>query len=281
MQPYLVTGGQGFIGSKIIKKINGTSYDVKSHLDILDTQTLLPFVENCSGVFHLAALISVPESIEKPEEYYQTNVVGTRSVISAVEQHQKKIIFSSSAAVYGEASSPVTEEDTLNPKSPYAENKRDAEELLQNAKTPAIALRYFNIYGPGQSAAYAGVITHFILNALQGKDLHVYGDGNQVRDFVFVDDIVEANILAMQYNNDTFEVFNIGSGVETTINTLAETIIRLTESSSKIIHEDARQGDIVYSQADTSKAKERLGFVARIGLEEGLKETISWYKQQL
>lgn len=151
--------------------------------------------------------------------------------------------------------------------------------LFEASDVPAIALRYFNIYKPKQSAECAGVITRFILNGLQGKDLLIYGDCSQVRDFIYIDDVVRANVLAMEYPNTTFEIFNIGSGVETTIQNLAETIIELTGSTSKIVHLPARSGDIVYSGADVVKAKEKLAFKAETNLIIGLKETIFWYKE--
>ncbi|MES2985732.1 MAG: NAD-dependent epimerase/dehydratase family protein [Patescibacteria group bacterium] len=278
---YIVTGGEGFIGSKIKLEVDGISYDIKSQQDILDQELLEVSSAETFGIFHCAALISVPESMEKPDMYYKTNVDGTKSVIKAAEHNNLKIVFSSSAAVYGEASTKVSEDNILNPKSPYAENKRDGEKLLEESNIPTIALRYFNIYGPNQSPEYAGVITHFITNALQGKDLIIYGDGKQVRDFVYVDDVVEANILAMEYKNSEFEIFNIGSGIETTIQQLAETIIQLTESTSQITFKDARDGDIVYSGADVTKAKQILGFEAKTSLLEGLKQTITWYRQTL
>lgn len=279
MNQFIITGGEGFIGSRIRESVLGISYDIKSGQDILNEELLDKSTQTTSGIFHCAALISVPESFEQKNIYYRTNVEGTKSVINAAGKNAAKIVFSSSAAVYGEANKKVTEDDKLNPMSPYAENKRDGETLLKDSITPAIALRYFNIYGPKQSAEYAGVITHFILNALHEKDLLIYGDGSQVRDFVYIEDVVRANVLAMEYQNSEFEIFNIASGVETTIQNLAETIIELTGSSSKIVHLPARIGDIVYSGADVTKAKEKLGFKAETSLINGLKETISWYKE--
>lgn len=281
---YLITGGEGFIGSKIVKEIDGIAYDLKSGFDILEEDRITDALKGKAGVFHCAAKISVPESFEKPEEYYSTNVDGTRMVIRAAEAAKAKIIFSSSAAVYGEANEVVIEDTILNPKSPYAHNKLVGENLLKASSTlsdgPAhIALRYFNVYGPGQSAQYAGVITFFIKAAFANEDIKIHGDGNQVRDFVFVDDVVRANALAMLHKNKEFEVFNIGSGKETKIKDLAEMIIRLTASTSKIVHAKERQGDIMYSQADISKAEKMLSWKALTTLEEGLVKTIEYYKR--
>ncbi|HEY4511694.1 MAG TPA: NAD-dependent epimerase/dehydratase family protein [Candidatus Paceibacterota bacterium] len=275
---YLITGGDGFIGSKIATNVNGKSFDLKSGSDIFDTEKLKRACEGVDGIFHCAAKISVPESMEKPKEYFHINVDGTKAVIDAAKMNNCKIVFSSSAAVYGDTESIVDETSPLNPKSPYAENKRDGERLLKESCVPSICLRYFNVYGPGQSAAYAGVITPFINKALRNEDLIIYGDGNQIRDFIFVDDVVEANIAATRYNKTPFEIFNIASGVETSINTLAKTIITLTNSSSTIRYESPRAGDILYSCADVSNARTLLDWKAKIHLEVGLERTIAWYR---
>lgn len=278
MSKYLITGGEGFIGSRIVQKTSGVSYDIKSGFDILNIETLEKAAIGIDGIFHCAAKISVPESISKPNEYYKINVEGTRSVTKIAEDTKSKIVFSSSAAVYGDTTSAVNEKSLVNPKSPYAQNKIDGENILKNSPVPHIALRYFNIYGPGQSPQYAGVITSFITNAINGTDLVIFGDGNQVRDFIFVDDIARANVKAMEYDNTFFEVFNIGSGIETSINKLAETILQLTNSNSKIVYKPYRPGDIIYSLADVSKAERVLKWKAEVSLEDGLKETIRFYQ---
>ena len=275
---YIVTGGEGFIGSKIVVKTGANSFDLKSGQNVLDTGQFRKACTEAGAIFHLAAKISVPESIQKPDEYYQNNVQGTQSVADVADELGLKIVFSSSAAVYGDTSTSVSEDSVLKPKSPYAQNKIDGEEILKKLKTPSVALRYFNVYGPGQSDAYAGVITTFIKRALQNLDISIYGDGGQVRDFIFVDDVAEANIAAMNYPGKTFEIFNIGSGVETTIKELAEKIVALTKSSSKIQYMPAREGDIVYSLADVSKAKKVLGWEAKTPLEQGLKQVIEYYR---
>jgi UDP-glucose 4-epimerase len=229
------------------------------------------------GIFHCAAKISVPESFEKPDEYYLNNVEGTESVISVAQEGGKKVVFSSSAAVYGEADHLVQENDALRPQSPYAENKGEGEQMLLESGLPVCILRYFNVYGPGQSPAYAGVITAFIRSALNGDDLVIYGSGEQVRDFVYVDDVARANIVAME-SVASGKVFNIGSGTRTSIRELAEKVIQLTDSPSIIRHAEPRQGDIVYSQADISKAEKMLGWKAETSLSEGLKKTIEFYR---
>jgi UDP-glucose 4-epimerase len=277
METLLVTGGEGFIGGKIVELSGAKSYDLKSDEDILDSERLSIACRDVTGIFHCAAKISVPESFQKPEEYYLTNVGGTRAVIQAAESRGSKVVFSSSAAVYGESDQLVQETDTPEPLSPYAENKRDGESLLNKATCPSVILRYFNVYGPGQSAEYAGVITAFIRAALEGNDLTVYGDGTQVRDFVYVEDVARANIAALE-SSIQGEVFNIATGRKTSISELAEEITRLTSSSSKILYAPAREGDIVYSQADVSKAQELLGWKAEVDLTEGLRRTIASFK---
>ncbi|MES2225200.1 MAG: NAD-dependent epimerase/dehydratase family protein [Patescibacteria group bacterium] len=278
MKNWLVTGGEGFIGGRIARATGATLYDLKSAKDILDTQELLQACGDVDGIFHCAAKISVPESFREPEEYHLHNVQGTASVTRAAKARNAKVVFSSSAAVYGESDTPVRETDALHPMSPYAQNKKDGEALLKESGIPYAVLRYFNVYGPGQSAAYAGVITMFIHSALRNEDLVIYGDGTQVRDFVYVDDVVAANIRAMESEGISGETFNIGSGTMTSIGQLAEEIIRLTGSGSRITYKSAREGDIVYSQADVSMATNILNWKASVSLTEGLERTIESYR---
>lgn len=290
MSTYLVTGGEGFIGGRIASKTNAKTYDLKSGKNILNKEVLSgELSDDIKGIFHCAALISVPESFEKTREYYENNVMGTKCVAEVAEKVGTKIVFSSSSAVYGELNAIASEESHTNPKSPYAENKMEGEEILKKFsntntntnKRSHIALRYFNVYGPGQSDAYAGVITIFIKKALKNEDINIYGDGEQVRDFIFVDDVAEANILAMKYDNKSFEVFNIGSGTPIKIKELAELIIKLTNSSSKIVYLPEREGDIGFSQADISKAKLTLGWSPEVSLEDGLRTTIEYIKKNI
>ncbi len=261
---YLVTGGDGFIGSHIAKATNAEIFDINRGQDILNKNQLLQATQNVDGIFHCAAKIIVSESFEKSEEYHEINVAGTRNVLLT----EKKIVFSSSAAVYGTYDQKVDENFDLKPESPYGQNKVDAEKILSTG--PHIALRYFNVY-PSKH----GVISKFILLAKENKDIELNGTGEQVRDFIFIDDVVKANIQAMQYENTSFEVFNIASGVGITIKELAEMIIFITNSKSKIIFLPKQHGDIFYSVADISKAKEKLDWEPKITLEQGLKKIIN------
>ena len=267
---YLVTGGEGFIGSKIVERLNCNSYDKKSGQDILNQEKLVKSLKDINTVFHTAAKISVPESQKKPEEYYDVNVKGTKNIVNLSES---KIIFSSSAAVYGEYDRKVVEEDKLNPESNYAQNKVDGEELISAKKE--ISLRYFNVYGPGQGAA--GDIAIFIKKALNNEDLVITGNGDQERDFIYVDDVVDANIAAVSYSGSE-KVFNIGSGQSIKLRDLAKLIIKLCNSESKIILEKPRHGDLFYSCADITKAKNELNWMPKTDLETGLKKTIEFYK---
>jgi len=268
----LVTGGEGFIGKKITEKLKCDSYDLKSGNDILDKTKLVTALNGVDVIFHTAAKISVPESQEKPDEYYKVNVKGTKNL---VELSKGKIILSSSAAVYGEYDRKVSEEDNLNPESNYAQNKIDGEKIVSGAN--GISLRYFNVYGPGQSKEYAGVISLFIQRALKNEDIIIYGDGNQERDFVYVDDVVDANIAAMNYLGKE-KIFNIASGKSVKIKDLARKIIELCDSTSKISYQKTRNGDIIYSCADVSKAESELNWKSKIDLETGLKKTIEFFK---
>jgi UDP-glucose 4-epimerase len=275
MNKYIITGGQGFIGQNVAKLSGGKSFDLKSGFDILNKKQLLNEVDFGMGIFHLAAKISVPESFKNEEEYKKINVSGLENVIEVAKEKSCKVVFSSSAAVYGNYDRKVNEDDKLNPLSPYAKNKLDGEGLLEKSGLEAVCLRYFNVYGPNQSKEYAGVITNFIDRAKKNEDIVIYGDGNQVRDFVHVQDVARANLLAMNYDKSSFEIFNIASGEEITINELARMIVDLTNSKSKIVYKENRQGDIYYSGANIDKAKKLLNFFPKVNLRQGLLSIIN------
>lgn len=278
MSTHIVTGGQGFIGSKIVAATGGRPYDLKSDLDVRDRTRLAEYMQGVSGIFHCAAKISVSESFAMEQEYYSTNVEGTRIVANVAKEHNTKIVFSSSASVYGAAGEIVTEESPTHPISPYAQNKLDGEKILKEEGIRATVLRYFNVYGPGQSDEYAGVIGIFIKRALANEDILIHGDGKQTRDFIFVDDVVEANILAMKYDGQDFNIFNIASGDSVTVLEIAEKIIEMTNSESEILFGPAREGDITDSRVDIAKARAELGWMPKVSLDEGLKKTVEFYK---
>jgi UDP-glucose 4-epimerase len=305
---YLITGGAGFIGLHIAESLlkrghnvvivdnfsSGTYaklYHIKDNErlsivngSILDSVLLMNTFEGIDGVFHQAAKTSVSESIIFPEQTNTVNVTGTLNVlIAAQECGVKNVVVASSAAVYGDDPHLPKKESMLPcPKSPYAVSKIANEyycsvfSQIRDIRT--ICLRYFNVFGPRQdpNSEYAAVIPKFIKRILLDQPPIIYGDGNQTRDFIYIQDVVDANILAM--NSDECGVFNIAGGNSISLNTLASTISKITKYHSPPIYEDSRTGDIIHSYADISKAKEKLLFAPKYSLEAGLHETIEWYR---
>jgi len=284
----LITGGMGFIGSNLANELaknnNVKIYDIKNGGDIKNFKLLKKELRDIDYVFHFASLISVEESMKKPLDYIENNIIGSLNVLkSSLSCEVKRVIFSSSAAVYGDSTkTPIKEATMLNPKSIYAFTKIAVENLMkifnENCGLSTISLRFFNVYGPEQkiNTSYASVIPMFINRALKNKDLIIYGNGKQTRDFIFIKDIINANILAAKSNY--YNTLNIGSGTKTTINNIANLIINLTNSKSKIKYEKSRSGDILHSIANIDKAKKSLNFKPKYNLEKGLKETIEWFK---
>jgi UDP-glucose 4-epimerase len=304
-QRVIVTGGAGFIGSNLARKMalengvvilddlsTGRMENIKELLkkenvwfirgSITNLNLLQKSFENIDYVFHQAALASVPGSIEDPVANNNVNINGTLNVLTAARDNQvKKVVFASSCAVYGDPEiMPISEAVQLNPKSPYAVSKL-ASEYYCNVFSevydlPTVSLRYFNVYGPQQDpeSEYSAAIPKFISRVMNGRPPVIYGDGLQTRDFVFVKDVVRANILAAESKDEG--VFNIGSGVSINVAGLAEAIIDLFGKDMKPLHEAPREGDIRNSFADISKAR-AIGYKARYSLEEGLRETVEWF----
>ena len=301
-QRVLVTGGAGFIGSHLAGELakeneviiiddlsTGRLENIKELMEkdnvkfIKGSITNYDLIQESSRdvdyVFHLAAIASVPESIKNPIESNNVNINGTLNVLIAARDNMiKKVIYTSSCAVYGDtAVMPVCETSHLNPKSPYAVTKLAGEYYCSVFREvfdlPTISLRYFNVYGPGQNpnSEYAAVVPKFISNVLKDRPPVIFGDGLQTRDFVFVKDVVRANILASE--SEVSGAFNIGSGVGTSIVELAEMIISLLGKDIEVLYKEPREGEIRHSLADVSKAS---GFGYRPGhsLKEGLRETI-------
>jgi UDP-glucose 4-epimerase len=284
----LITGGEGFIGSNLArflaKNNNIKIFDIKTGKDIRNLDLLKKELKDVDYVFHFAGLISVEESIRKPLEYIESNVVGSYNVLkAALDAGIKKVIFASSAAVYGDCpENPKKENIHLTPKIPYSILKLTTERIMEafrNDRLDTVSLRFFNVYGPGQklNSSYSAVIPTFINNALKNENLVIFGDGKQTRDFIYIKDVINACILAAEKGSGEF---NIGSGMPTSINDLARLIIKLTNSKAKILYEKQREGDIIHSLADITKAKEILGFQPSYDIGPGLKETIEWFKDQ-
>jgi len=297
---YVVTGGAGFIGSHIARRLvndghqitivdNLSRGDVKnfadfrddvdfSRTDILDLDELTKVARDADGMFHQAALASVPQSFSEPELYNSVNVVGTKNVFELAERFGFKVVYASSSSVYGpQEVLPIKEEAPKNPVSPYAQNKLDCETAAKhytNQGVKIIGLRYFNVFGIGQNPHYAGVIPMFLEKLLGKKPPIIEGDGNQVRSFTFVDDVVDANILAM--NSSADGVFlNIASERFISINDLARVMIEMSGLDISPEYTEPRRGDIKNSRADTSLAKHVIGWAPKTSLAEGLKTVFS------
>jgi UDP-glucose 4-epimerase len=292
----LVTGGAGFIGKYLVKSLleKGNSVTIFDNFsnstknsinflenvgakviegDITKLDDILNAIKDNEIVIHLAAKISVSESISNPLQTYRVNVEGTKNVLTACEKNNvKKLIAASSAAVYGEGDPNVklTEEAELNPISPYGQSKVKMESVIKEFESKhdinCIMLRFFNIYGVGQTSEYAGVITKFLERIEHGKSLEIFGDGLQTRDFVAIDDIISSindGIL-----NGKSGTYNIGNGKSTTIKDLAELMISISGKRLDITYTDSLKGDIRNSQADISLAKKEINYFPKCKLDK-------------
>ncbi len=303
----LVTGGAGFIGGHISLRLNDAGYDVVV-LDNLEraspfgikmlterginlvksdlrTASLGNLLKGINAVVHVAAYISVEESLKKPLAYFENNVQATVRLLNAcVKSKVDKIIYISSAAVYGEpVQTPIDESHPTNPISPYGASKLCGEIAVKMFSKcygfSQTILRLFNVYGPGQRSSYAGVITKFLERALQGLPPVIFGDGLQTRDFVYVADVAEAVKLALE--KDKNGVFNIGCGKPVSIVELANLIIDIFNISEEPIYVAPRPGDIRNSYASIRKAQEELGYNPGWNLRKGLKETVKWLMEAI
>lgn len=293
-QRVLVTGGSGFIGGALVDALNAEATvrvlditprgDAPDDVDVIegdirDESVLDEAMDGIDTVFHQAAVVSVEESIDDPVRSHSVNVAGTVRTLEAARRHDARVVLASSAAVYGDPECvPVSETDPLEPTSPYGLEKLSIDRYarlyhdLYGLET--VALRYFNVYGPGQSGGdYAGVIEAFLERAREGEPLPVHGDGKQTRDFVHIDDVVEANRLAAE-TDAVGTAYNIGTGRSVTVERLAEQIRDAVDSRSPIVHTDPRAGDIRHSRADISRARERLGFRPTVDLEQGIETLV-------
>jgi len=299
-----VTGGAGFIGSHTVDRLlaeglevvvlddlrRGQMENISQHVgernfrfvrgDVRDSSLVRDSVRDVDSVVHLAALISVPESIKDPNLTNDVNVNGTLNLLKAcVDFGIERFVYASSCAVYGNVESlPIKEECPARPESPYGVSKLVAENYVrtyhEDFGLETVCLRYFNVYGPRQVYSdYSGVITQFLSRLARNLPLVIFGGGEQTRDFVYVHDIVEANVLALKCEGVRLagEIFNIGTGVATSINQLANALLEVTNKTRlKIMHSEAREGDIRHSVADTSKARDKLGYKPIVLLKDGL-----------
>ncbi|MDB9235526.1 NAD-dependent epimerase/dehydratase family protein [Halorubrum ezzemoulense] len=294
-QRILITGGAGFVGSHLAERLakendvtviddlstgkEGNVPDVASFQegDIRNKELLDRITEGVDIVFHQGAVVSVERSAEEPLPCHEVNTDATLYLLELAREKNFRLVIASSAAIYGNPEKiPISEEDSKSPTTPYGIDKwtidRYARVYNDLYDTETVVLRYFNIYGPRQRGGdYGGVISIFWNQALAGEPITIQGDGSQTRDFIYIDDIVEANLLAATTEH-TGEAYNIGRGKKTSIAELAETIHDIVDTDSGITYMEPRTGDVDESVADISKAKNELGFEPTISLRKGLKK---------
>lgn len=293
----LITGGGGFIGSHIARRLapdndvivldtfesgDRTSLPAEVTIleaDIRDARAMAEATTGVDVIFHEAAVVSVETSVSDPERTLSTNVSGTVTVLEAARTADARVVCASSAAIYGHPEAvPIPETAATDPTSPYGLEKLAVDQYaklyhdLYGLET--VSLRYFNVYGPGQQGGdYSGVIEVFLEQARRGEPITVHGEGTQRRDFVHVEDVVDANCRAAS-TDAVGEAYNVGTGSSVTVYELAEQIRAVTGSDSEIVHVDSRDGDIERSRADISKARANLGYEPTVSLQDGLADLL-------
>lgn len=312
-QLYLVTGGTGFIGSHLVEELvkqgqrvrvidnlsTGKKENIKPFLeeiefiegDIRDLELVREVMDGIDYVLHQAAVPSVPRSVKDPLTTNSVNVGGTLNVlIAARDARVKRVVYASSSSVYGDTPVlPKQEEMKPEPRSPYAVSKLAGELYCQVSHQvyglETIALRYFNVFGPRQDpeSQYAAVVPKFITALLHGEPPTIFGDGEQLRDFTYVENVVEANLLAAKAPNVAGEIFNIACGERITVNELARLLGEIVGVNPKLKprYTPPRPGDVRHSLADISKAWELLAYEVKVSTREGLEQTVEWYKSHL
>ena len=300
---YIVTGGAGFIGSSIVKKLvargddvtvidnlnTGKEENLKSVIDkitflkdsILNRELLEKQSQNIDGIFHQAALASVQDSFSKPDEYHDVNVNGTENILKLAKKNDFRVVYASSSSVYGNPERiPIKESDKKNPINPYAETKLKQDQLAikySEIGVKVIGLRYFNVFGKGQSKEYAGVLKLFLERIRDKLPPKINGDGTQFRDFVYVEDVADANIMSMDSDiNHGF--YNVGTNTSITILDLAKTIIKSSGLDIQPIFGPALKGDVQRTIANIDLIKEEIGWEPTILLEKWIEEIISMNK---
>ena len=314
---YLVTGGAGFIGSHLVQGLVdrghrarvlddlstgnrdnlagfdlggvGTGSPVEfSQGSVTDARAVRSVCEGVDGIFHEAAQVSVPQSITRPESSYEINVMGTLRLLEAArETGVKRVVFAASSAAYGNSETlPKIETMPNDPRSPYASGKIAAEHLLrvwgEVHELKTVCLRYFNVFGPRQAddSPYTGVIAIFARALLEGRAPTIYGDGEQTRDFTYIDNVVAANLAAMEADIAPGTVINIGAGERITLNDLYGAMTEILGTPIAPSYAKERAGDVRHSLADLGRAKELLGYEPAVTWREGLEKTLSWYRQR-
>tara|TARA_B100000530_G_C15861291_1_gene449424 strand:+ start:63 stop:962 length:900 start_codon:yes stop_codon:yes gene_type:complete len=294
---YAVTGGAGFVGSHLVKLLIKKGHEVKvidnlhtgkmenlqeveseiefQKIDIQDYDSIEKELNSVDGVFHQAALTVVQDSFKMPEKYHDVNVKGTENIFKIAQKNNFKVVYASSSSVYGHQNVvPILEDFEKRPINPYGKTKLDDENLAEKyAKydVKIIGLRYFNIFGKGQTLEYAGVITKFLDRIRDKKPPIIFGTGSQIRDFIHVEDIANANYLAMDSDVSNLHV-NVGTGNSISILELAKIMIDISNLDLEPIMEKALEGDIEKSQSDNTLARKSFGWEPEKKLEEWLKE---------
>jgi len=296
---FVVTGGAGFVGNNLVKLLvkNGHQVTVIDNLhkgkkenldkvidkieflnlDIQDYDSMEKNMQDVDGVFHQAALTVVQDSFKIPEEYHNVNVKGTENIFKIAQKNNFKVVYASSSSVYGHQENvPILENYEKKPINPYGQTKLDDEELAKKygkQGVKIIGLRYFNIFGKGQTLEYAGVITKFLDRIKERKAPIIFGSGSQIRDFIHVEDVANANYLAMKSDVSNSHV-NIGTGNSISILELAKTMISISGLDLEPIMEKALEGDIEKSQSNNSLARKSFDWIPERKLEDWLRETI-------
>ena len=298
---FLITGAAGFLGSSLANHLAREGHQVRGlddlsagdpkvlapdvHFtrgDVSDRPKLWTLLQDVDVVYHLAARVSVPESILYPHDYNTVNVGGTVALMEAMRDvGVKRVVFASSGAVYGDLNNPLLTESTNPvPRSPYAVSKLSAEYYIRTIGVlwgiETVSLRIFNAYGPGQHLppSHPPVVPHYLRQALRGGTLVAHGDGSQTRDYIYVDDVVNAMIAASTAPSVNGKVINIGSGVETSIKELINLVLKVTDSKANVVYNSQTSGGVSHMKADLTLAKEKLRFTPSIKLEDGLRLTL-------
>ena len=296
---FAVTGGAGFVGNNIVRLLVSKGHEVTvidnlhtgkmknlegilekitfEKIDIRNFKELESILKNVDGIFHEAALTIVQESFKKEKEYSEVNVTGTENIFKIAKKFKIKVVYASSSSIYGNSKQiPIKENSERKPINPYGQTKLECEFLAEKYTKEGlnvIGLRYFNIFGKGQTGSYAGVITQFMRKLNEQKYPRIFGDGLQIRDFIHVTDIAEANLSAMLSNTNS-GFFNIGTGLGTKIIDLAKIMIKIFDEKFEPVFEDSLSGDVKISQANMTLTKKMINWESKIELEEGLRKFI-------
>ena len=296
---FIVTGGAGFVGSHLVKLLveeghkitvidnlhKGKKENLASvinkikfqKIDIRDYESMKKVLKNIDGVFHQAALTVVQDSFSRPEEYFDVNVCGTENIFKLANENKFKVVYASSSSVYGhKLETPIAEDVERNPINPYGKTKLETEHLVEKyskLNAEIIGLRYFNVFGIGQTPDYAGVITKFLDRIRIGKAPIIFGNGLQIRDFIHVEDVAKANLLAMESNSSNL-IVNIGTGNAISILELANMMINASGLKIEPIFAEAFEGDIEKSHADISQARKHFNWEPKIELQDWLTEIL-------